>query len=59
MINLILLITTAAFWIYPFLPDTAEKVLQSFGLTLQDKTDNLDHKKLVIKKGEVLFPRLW
>lgn len=58
MTNLTLLIATTAFWIYPFLPGTAEKVLASFGLTLQDKIENLDHKKLVIKKGKLLFPRL-
>jgi len=58
MTNLTLLITTTAFWIYPFLPETGEKVLESFGLSLQDKLENLDHQKLVIKKGEGLFPRL-
>jgi len=58
MTNLTLLICTASFWIYPFLPETAEKILRSFGLSLQDKIENLDHKKLVIKKGEGLFPRL-
>ncbi|OGN11894.1 MAG: methionine--tRNA ligase [Candidatus Yanofskybacteria bacterium RIFCSPHIGHO2_02_FULL_43_15c] len=58
MINLTLLVTAVSFWIYPFLPETAEKILESFGLTLQDKIEELDHKKLVIKKGEVLFPRL-
>ncbi|MDP3731275.1 MAG: class I tRNA ligase family protein [bacterium] len=58
MTNLTLLITTTSFWVYPFLPDTAEKVLKSFGLTLQDKIENFDHKKLIIKKGEPMFPRL-
>jgi len=58
MINLTLLISTIAFWIYPFLPDTGEKVLASFGLNLQSEINNLDHQKLIIKKGEVLFPRL-
>ena len=57
MTNLTLLIATTAFWVYPFLPETAEKILRSFGLTLQDKMENIDHKKLLIKKGEVLFPR--
>lgn len=58
MINLTLAIATTAFWIYPFLPETGENVLAAFGLTLKDKIESLDHKKLIIKKGEVLFPRL-
>ncbi len=58
MTNLTLLVATIAFWIYPFLPETGEKILAAFGLTLQDKMENLDHKKLIIKKGEGLFPRL-
>lgn len=58
MINLTLLIAVTAFWIYPFLPDTAEKILKSFGLTLQDKIEKMDHKKLVIKKSKPMFQRL-
>ena len=58
MTNLTLLIATISFWIYPFLPETGEKILGSFGLNLEDKLEDLDHQKLTTKKGEILFPRL-
>ena len=55
--NLTLTVLNVAFLIYPFMPQTAEKILKSFGWALEQGLAELDHQKLVIKKGEVLFPR--
>ncbi|MDO8494943.1 MAG: methionine--tRNA ligase [bacterium] len=57
MINLVRLNLEIALWLKPFLPETADKILESFGFTGKD-LDHLDHQKLVIKKGAGLFPRL-
>jgi len=57
MINSTLLLLNISFLIYPFIPETAEKILKSFGWDLERGLTELDHQKLVIKKGEVLFPR--
>lgn len=57
MTNLTLMVLNIAFLIYPFMPETSEKILKSFGLSLESDLEKLDHQKLVIKKGEVLFPR--
>lgn len=58
MINAAKLILKTAFLIYPFLPETSEKILASFNLSLKDNPDELDHRKLTVKKGGVLFPQL-
>jgi len=58
MTNLVLTVLNISFLIYPFMPQTAEKILKSFGWSLERGLAELDHQKLVIKKGEVLFPRL-
>ncbi|HEY4484490.1 MAG TPA: class I tRNA ligase family protein [Candidatus Paceibacterota bacterium] len=58
MTNLTLAVLNISFLIYPFMPQTAEKILKSFGWGLERGLTELDHQKLVIKKGEVLFPRL-
>ena len=57
MTNLVLTVLNISFLIYPFMPETAEKILKSFGWGLERGLTELDHQKLVIKKGEVLFPR--
>lgn len=58
MTNLVFLILNISFLIYPFMPETAEKILKSFGWSLEKGLDKLDRQKLVTKKEEVLFPRL-
>ncbi|MBI2057926.1 MAG: methionine--tRNA ligase [Candidatus Yanofskybacteria bacterium] len=56
--NLVFLLLNISFLIYPFMPETAEKILKSFGWSLEKGLDKLDRQKLVTKKEEVLFPRL-
>lgn len=56
--NVTKLILNITFLIYPFLPETSEKILASFGLVINDNQKNMDHLKLTIKKSGVLFPRL-
>ncbi len=58
MTNLVFLILNVSFLVYPFLPETAGKILKSFGWDLGKDLKQLNHQKLVIKKGKVLFPRL-
>lgn len=58
MTNLAFIILNVGVLLYPFMPETSEKILESFGFSLKDGLENLDHQKLRIKKGEVLFPRL-
>ncbi len=58
MTNLALIILNISFLLYPFMPETSQKIMQSFGLSLKDDLQKLDHQRLTIKKGEVLFPRL-
>ncbi len=57
MTNTVWLILNIAYNLYPFLPQTAENVFASFGWAKDQGLAKLDHQKLVIKKGEGLFPR--
>ncbi|HEY4474437.1 MAG TPA: methionine--tRNA ligase [Candidatus Paceibacterota bacterium] len=56
MTNLVAAIYSLAWMLQPFMPETADKILESFGA---DKSaDILENYKFIIKKGEGLFPRL-
>jgi methionyl-tRNA synthetase len=54
MINLVKIILHITFALAPFMPETADKIMDVFDF----KKNNLEGQKLVIKKGAVLFPRL-
>lgn len=56
--NLTGLILTIVYRLQPFLPETAEKIFQSFGWPTGQDLTKRDHQKLIIAKGALLFPKL-
>ena len=56
--NLTRLILQAAWQLKPFIPQTSEKILTAFGAEKISHSDELDEAHLLVKKGDVLFPRL-
>jgi len=56
MTNLVAIIYNVAWMLLPFMPETADKIFESFGA---DKDAGaLENYKFRIKKGGILFPRL-
>lgn len=56
MTNLVATIYSVAWMLLPFMPETADKIFESFGA---DKNAGaLENYKFIVKKGGVLFPRL-
>jgi methionyl-tRNA synthetase len=59
MTTLVFLIINSAKLLWPFLPETAEKIAQTFGQNLVSSQDTiLEGRKFVVAKTEPLFPRL-
>lgn len=57
MTNLVSMITFISWNLYPFLPETSDKIFEIFGI--EKRIDEpLNNYRLRIKKGEPLFPRL-
>ena len=56
--NLTRLILQAAWQLKPFIPQTSEKILTAFGAEKISHSEELNDAHLIVKKGEVLFPRL-
>jgi len=57
MTNLTLMVTTTSWDLYPFMPETADKIFEIMGM--EERMDApLNNAKLRIKKGGGLFPRL-
>ena len=56
MTNLVAIIHSVAWMLLPFMPETADKVFESFGAN--KGADILENYKFVVKKGGILFPRL-
>jgi len=52
----------AGIMLQPFIPDTAEKILDSLSININKRTfENIDDRispNIVINKPEVLFPRI-
>ena len=57
MTNLVLMITSVGWNIYPFMPETSDKIFEIFGLDKRMDTP-LNNSHLRIKKSGGLFPRL-
>ena len=56
MTTLIKMIDEISWMLLPFMPETADKILESFGA---DKSaEILENYKFIVKKGGILFPRL-
>lgn len=56
MTTLVKMIHEISWMLLPFIPETADKVFESFG---SDKNYNIsENYKFIVKKGEGLFPRL-
>ena len=56
MTNLVAVIHSVAWMLLPFMPETAEKIFESFGA--DRSAVSLENYKFIVKKGEGLFPRL-
>lgn len=56
MTNLVNLIYNVARMLLPFMPETADKIFESFGA--DKNVGALENHKFIVKKGGVLFPRL-
>ena len=57
MTTLVLMIHHIAWFLQPFLPETANKIAKIFGDDLSNK-EITENYKFIVKKGEGLFPRL-
>lgn len=57
MTNLVLMITSIAWNLYPFMPETSDKIFEIFGFEKRMDVP-LNNHRLRIKKGTGLFPRL-
>jgi len=60
MTNLVKIMVNVSYLIYPFMPESSEKIADSFGIKINNlddlKKENFENKKFVIKKKKVLFP---
>lgn len=56
MTNLVAIIYNVAWMLLPFMPETADKIFETFGADKNAGT--LENYKFIVKKGGILFPRL-
>ena len=56
MTNLVFIIHNITWLLQPFMPDTADKIFETFGDKNREEID--ENYKFLAKKGKVLFPRL-
>ena len=60
MTNITRLILNITYLVYPFIPESAEKIAKSFGFDVTNneelKSEMLESKDFIIQKGQILFP---